>query len=435
MKASLEKINTVRQKLAVEVPADHVGKAYSAAIENIRKEAKVSGFRKGKVPAQIIEKRFGDEISDEAAKIVVKETFALAVKETEAKPLSEPEFASAKRLENNAPYSYDAYFDVYPEFKATGYEGLKLEREKVEVDDKEVDAELNRLQHQMTQLEPSPEGELGPGMVAFIDFKGTADGKTFQGSEAENYVVDYGTGALLEEFEIRIKGMKGGEQRDISFKYPDSHFKKEIAGKEGKFSVKVKEVRRKIVPNLDDEFAKELGGNFSTLNDVRKDIKEKIAEYKELLMKNKLRDQAIHTLIEKHKDLEAPTVLIEAELSNMLQQLDNQLKARGKTLADAKIDSKEFVKTNLEDATNRAKGYLIVSAITQQEKIDITEAETNTKLDEIAKQNRQPVAKIKEHFEKNKLMGQLNSQLLFEKTLDFVLNKAKIVEVKPKNKK
>ncbi|HPQ80517.1 MAG TPA: trigger factor [bacterium] len=425
MKSTLEKISSIKQGLSVEAPAEAVDKAYLSAMEKVRKEAKVPGFRKGKVPDSVIEGRFGEDLTMEAIKELVRATYPKAVEEAGAKPLADPTIEPGGKLEKGKPFSYKAIFEVYPEFTAEGYEGLKLESEKIEVTDEEVEGELRRLQRQMTQLEPAP------GMIAMIDFKGTAGGAPFAGSEAENYVVDFGAGNLLEEFEVQIAGMKASEERDIEFDYPKGYFKKEIAGKRGAFRVKLKELRKKIVPELGDEFAKELG-SFTTIGDVRSDLKKRIAEYKDSIQKNALREQAIRQLIEKHKDLEAPTPLVEAELGNMIEQLDRQLKAQGKSLADAKIDGKQFVHAHAKEAASRARGYMIVNAIAAQEKIDVTDEEFGKKLEEMAAANRQPLEKIREHMEKNNLMGQVRSQMRFEKTLDFVLSKAKISKTKPK---
>ncbi|HPM42136.1 MAG TPA: trigger factor, partial [bacterium] len=256
MKASIETISKIKRQITVEATADSVKKAFASAIEKIRKEAKVPGFRKGKVPDNVIEGRFGEDLEVEAIRELVRATYPKAVEETGAKPLADPSVEPVGKIEKGKPFTYKAAFEVYPDFTAEGYEGLKLEQEKVEVVDDEVEGELRRLQRQRTQLEPAPEGALGPGMIAMIDFKGTAGGSAFPGSEAENYVVDFGGGNLLEEFEVQIEGMKASEERDIEFDYPADYFKKEIAGKRGAFNVKVKEVRKKVVPELSDEFAK-----------------------------------------------------------------------------------------------------------------------------------------------------------------------------------
>lgn len=434
MKDNLEKISSVRQSLKIEAAPEVVEKAFEKAIGIIRKEADVPGFRKGKVPDKIIIQKFTGEIANETAKQIILETFSDAVSKAEVKYIGEPEFVPTAKAERGKPFVYKAHFDVYPEYEADGYAGLKLEREKFTVADEEVEGELKRLQTQLTQLEPVKDGEIGPGMIAMIDFKGTAGGKPFQGSDAENYVVDFGTGRMLEEFEVEIKGMKTSEEREIKFTYPETYFKKGIAGKEGEFKVKVKDVRRKIVPQLDDEFAKELG-DFKTLDDVRKDVREKINAYKGSVTRSFLRDRAVRILIEKNQKLEVPFTMVRAELNNILEQHDRNLRAQGKSIDEEKIDAKEFVRANEKEARDRARGYIIIAAIAKKENITTTDEEVGERFKSIAAQNRQTFAEVKEHFEKNNLMQQLKSQITFEKTLDFVVDRAKITEVKPKTKK
>lgn len=431
MKTSVEQMGQIRRAVTVEVPAETVSANYAKALEKVRQEAKVPGFRKGKVPDQILVQRYEEEIVLETVKQIVRETYPEAMRELNVRPLGDPSIEPQGKFERGQPFTYKAVIEVYPDFRAEGYDGLELEREPVTIAPGEVNAELLRLQQQMTQLEPAPEGAIGPGTIAMIDFKGTAGGEAFAGSEAENYVVDFGTGHLLEEFEVRIQGMKAAEEREIEFEYPATYFKKEIAGKLGAFRVKVREVRRKIVPELNDEFAKELG-KFSTLDEVRGELEKRLREFKELMIRNALRERSIRILVEKHKELEPPTSLVEAELGNMLNQLEQQLRAKGKSLADVKVEAADFVKANVEEATNRARGYMIVDAIAKQEHIEVTEEEVTGRIEALAAANRQPAAKVREHMEKENLLGQLRGQVRFEKALDFVLSKAKITEVEAK---
>jgi len=434
MKSSIEKVNAIRQKITVEVAAAQVDEALTKAIEEVRKEVKLPGFRKGKVPEDMILKRHGDEVRTEAIKNVVRASYPDAVRATEARPLSEPQIEIAGTLEKGKPFKYYATIETYPEVVAKGYSGLTLTRQKVSVSDDEVEGELERIQRQMTQLEPEEGGEIGPGMVAMIDFKGTAGGKPFPGSEAQNYVVDFGTGALLTEFELEIKGMKGGEEREITFHYPTDFFRRELAGKKGEFNVKVKEVRRKVVPELDDEFAKTLG-DFKDLKAVRADLKKKIAEYKENMERSKLREQAIRTVIEKNSDLEVPTALVDAELGNMLEQLKRQFEARGQKFDKSKLDAKRFVSENVKEATDRARGYMLARAIADQEKVEVADGEIEERIALMAAQSRSTTQQIKDYLNKNNMMDNLRSQLLFEKTLDLVVSKSKIKTETPKKGK
>lgn len=427
MKHSVEQLSAIRRAVTVEVMAEDVEKAFQSAIQKINNEANVPGFRKGKIPEQVILQRFAKDVELEAVRALVRTTFPEAVREEGLSPLSEPEIETPSALLHGQPFTYKAIVEVYPTVAVEGVGGLTLKQMKIEVTDQEVEGELLRLQRQMTQLEPAAEGELGPGMIAMIDFKGTAGGEPFAGSEAENYIVDFGTGALLEEFEVEIKGMKEKEERAISFDYPKDFFKKEIAGKRGEFKVTLKELRRKVVPELNDEFAKELG-QFTDLNAVRADIRKRIQEFKERMVASSLREQAIRGLIEKNQGLEVPTALINSELSNMIDQLRQQLEARGQKLDTDKVDPRKFVQENLKEATDRARGFMLVRQVMDEHKIEVTEEELSKRLEEMALEARATAQQVREYLEKNQQLEAVRSQLLFEKTLDMVVSKSKIEE-------
>jgi len=430
----LEKIDSIRRGLVIRMKAAEVDRAFKDALDKVRKEAKLPGFRKGKVPDNVLMQKFGPDIEAEAMQAAIRSSYPEAVRGCGAMPLSDPRVEPMGKFEKGKPFEFKAVFEVYPEVKAKGFEGLSLSRQKVEVTDQEVENEIKKLQRQMTQLEPIEDGKIGEGMIAMIDFKGTAGGKAFPGSESENYVVDFGTGHLLEEFEAKIEGMGAGEERKIEFHYPTDFFNREIAGKKGEFHVKVKEVRRKVVPKLDDSFAKELG-DYKTLKDVRKVIKERISDYKESLAQSGLRDQAIRAIIKANEGIEVPTALIDAELGNMLEQLKRNAQARGQKFDPSKIDSREFVKRNVKEATDRARGYMLVRAISEDKKVEVTQEEIEERINRMAADSRRKPAEIKEYLNKNNMMESLTSQLLFEKTLDLVVGKAKIKVEKPKKEK
>ena len=197
MKAKLEIVDSIRQAVEVEVSVDLVKVAQKKVMVKMKKEVKIPGFRKGKIPDDIILKKYGEEVREETLKQIVQDTYPTAVTDVGANPISPPSILPLGVLEDDKPFKYKATFEIYPEVEPSGYTALSLEREKVGVTDDEVELELKRIQQQMTQLEPSPDGEVGKGMVAMIDFKGTAGGEAFPGSEAENYVVDYESGNLL----------------------------------------------------------------------------------------------------------------------------------------------------------------------------------------------------------------------------------------------
>ncbi len=434
MKATLEKIDSIQQAVLVEATAEEVNKAYDSVMSEMRKEVSLKGFRKGKVPDDMIIKHFEKELENDSIRKLVNSTYPEAIQSVGAIPLGAPSVEPKGDFSRGKDFSYRAVFEVYPEVIAKGYDKLSLEREKVEVEEEEVEAEIKRLQRMMTQLEPAPDGALGPEMVAMVDFSGTADGEEFPGCKSENYVVEFGAGNMLKEFEKQIEGMKAGEERAIQFDYPKDYFRAEIAGKRGSFNVKAKEIRKKVTPLLNDDFAKELG-NYDSLKAVREDVKKRLFDIKERMQKNKMINQAIEKLVEEHSKLEVPSTVIEAELTNMLQQLKQRVEQQGGKFEDLKIEPRDFVNKNIEEARKRARGYMLVRAISEQEKVMVTDDEVEIRLKEISEETRNPVDKVRAEFEKDNGMEKLRAQLVFEKTLDLVVSKAKVKEVKPKKEK
>jgi len=429
MPTQITQVDSIRQSIEVEVSAEGVDKAIAAAMKKMKAKLKLPGFRKGKVPDSMIRQRFSDELLSDAMREAVKASYPNAIDESGASPITPPDILPESEFKSGSPFKYKATFEIYPEVDPKGYDSLSLERVKAEATDEEVESELKRLQHQMTQLEPAPDVGIGHGFVGLIDFKGTADGNAFPGDAAENYVVDFGTGNLLKEFETQIAGMKAGEERDIEFHYPKNYFRVEVAGKKGFFNVKMKEVRRKIVPEINDDFAKEIG-KFKDLKEVKADLKKRILEYKEVMIKNDLMAQAVRKLVEKHKDIEVPTPLVDSELKNLLEQIKRQYESQGKKFEEVKLDPRQFVEANVEEATSRARGFLLVNAVSSKENVQVSDDDVEERVSQIAQQSRQTPEQIKEYIEKSNQMESLKAQLIFEKTLELIISKSKIKYVK-----
>ncbi|MBI4211095.1 MAG: trigger factor, partial [Deltaproteobacteria bacterium] len=407
MKATLETISTVRQAVKVEVDIHEVEKSWQKAIVKISKDIKLPGFRQGKVPANLVEQRLGKDAEKEIVTQIIQDTYPSAVTEVQGRPISDPHVEPGM-LEKGKNFEYRAIFDVMPEVKIEKYTGFKLEQEETTASDTEVDHELSLLQKRLTQLEPAAaEALLDEGMMALVDFVGTADGKTFEGSKAENFVVDYGSGGLLKDFEAQVRGMKTGDQRSISFVYPHDYFNKDIAGKEGKFDVTVKEIRKKNVPALDDELAKSLG-SFETLAQVRDDLKTRIGQVKSDVQRRRLHRQVIEQLAEKHP-IEVPETMVTAELSSMLEQLNRDLQARNQTLEQVGITANSFVEANVEEAKLRTRGFLLAHAIAKQEELKVEAAEVEAQIQAIAAQSGQPADQIKAYFNDPKQSGRLET--------------------------
>ncbi len=433
MKSNLEDISPVKKRLKVEVLPDIVSEARNKALQEIQKKAEMPGFRQGKVPKDILEKNFLSEIHKVTIEEIVDQTLIAACQQLNVRPISAPEIEPGL-WQGNGGFSYHAAFEVLPEIKIAekDYKGLKLEKEEVEVSKEEMEGELKHLQEAMTQLEPlPPEMVLGSGHVAILDYTGTLEGKPFKGGEAKDFPVEVGSGNLLKDFEGGLLGAKAGETRTVRFTYPADYFNKELAGKKGEFQVTVKSVRKKNVPGLDDEFAKDLG-DFKSLDEVKENIKKQITANKEADRKNHLCNQALEELSNKIK-FEVPQSLVYGELRHMLEEMARDMEAQGEDIK--KLDVNEAVKNLTPGALFRVRTFLILHQLCEAEKVDVTDAEIEARLENIAKGARKPLPEIKAYYEKNRLIASLKTRMAHEKVLEIVLNQAKIKVVKVKKEK
>ncbi len=433
MKAIVEQASPIKKKIKVDVSAQEVQEIVKKVYAKIQKKANLKGFRKGKVPKDVLEKQFGEIANQDAVEEIVNKYTLEVLDKENLNPVSQPDIKIGK-YDPNKSFTYDLTFEVKPELEKVKYDGARLEKEKVTADAKEVESHIKQLQTSLTRLEPvSDDAVVDNEKVISIDFIGTADGAKFEGSEAKNFIVDVGSGNMLDVIEKQLAGMKVNDNKKILFNYPKDYFNKGLSGKKGEFDITVKEIKKKIVPEINDDFAKD-AGPFKGLDDLKKTIKERIVEYKENNEKQKMYRQIIEYLAEKN-DFEVPLGMVMSEVNVSLDNLKRDLKAQGKTLEDAKVDVEKFIETMKPDAELRVKGNLVLEKVCEVENITVTAEELEERIKNIAAGARQPLAKVKKHFEDNRLYPGLEYQMRNEKALDLLLSKSKIKEVKPKKAK
>ncbi len=432
MKTKLETVSSVRKKMMVDIPVERVVAALEKAYQKIQKQAEFKGFRKGNVPRNLLEIHYKPEAEKEAVAAIVETTYPEALEQEKIWPVSRPNIAPGP-FDKNAEFSYTAEFEVHPVVEINGHHGLSLEKTERNVTDELVEKRLAAMRQSMAQIEPAPDGARAEkGMVAFVDFNGTADGKEFKGNKADNFLVDIGSGSLMKEFEDNIVGMAKGESKKIEVDYPKDYFNKELAGKRGTFDLTVKELKVKRLPDLNDDFAKDLG-SFKTLDEVKADVKKRMESAVEFEAKRELAGQAMVELVKKHP-FEVPESLVIEELKGMFESFVNQLSRQGKKFEDSGIKPEQFIEQYKPVAENKVRGYYILDAIAKLEKLEVADADVEEHLNTIAEQVKQPIEKVRERYAKDNLINGLKSQILHEKTLDFVVLKAKVKTKKAKSK-
>lgn len=373
--------------LTFEVPADKFDKALDEAFKKVAKDIQVPGFRKGKIPRGLFEKRFGVEsLYQDAVDIVLPEAYTNAVDEADIFPIDQPE-VDIKQIEKGKELIFTAEVEVKPEVTLGDYKGLEVEEEKVEVTDEDIENELNQLREQHAELVVKEEGEIAEGDTVVIDFEGFKDGEAFEGGKGENHPLEIGSGQFIPGFEEQLVGKKSGEDTEVKVTFPEDYHAEELAGQEATFKVKLHEVKTKELPELDDEFAKDVDDEAETLDELKAKKKEQLLEQRTQDADTKKRESLIEQASE-NAEVEIPDVMVENELDQMLQEFEQRLQMQGMTLEMysqfAGQNEDELKEQMREDATKRVKTSLTLEAIANKEEIEVTEEDINEELEKMA---------------------------------------------------
>lgn len=428
MQVKVESLSKIKKKINFEIPAERVGLEIDKAYEEIRKQASVKGFRKGKVPRAYIEKNFSAMMEQDVLKSLVNDTYFKALLEEKLFPVAHPVIESDD-LKKGESFKYSATVEVYPEVKVTDYAGLEVVKEQYVEDNEIVERRLREMQENMAQLKPAEEGRpAAQGDFLLIDFKGFIDGVPFENGAAEDYNLELGGGRFIPGFEEQIIGQEIGEEKNITVTFPESYGNKDLAGKVATFSVTIKEIKTKELPLLDDEFAKEFG-EFETLAQMRARIAEVHEKNEKDRIEADLRDRIIKALIDKNP-LEIPETLVEKQLQIMLDSTKKRLDQEKLSLEMIGLDDAGYRERYGEPAATQVKGALLLDALAAQEEIKVEDIELDQKVTEMAGQRNQPFENLKQFYEQNeKARESLREQLKENKVFAFLLEKAVVKEV------
>lgn len=426
MKTTVTDVTAVKKKIHVEVPADKVNAAFDKAFEKVQQNASLKGFRKGKVPKDMVEKHYHNELAQEALEEVLQESYMTAMQAENLIPISRPDIAPGK-LTKNMPFTYDATFEVRPEVKVKDYAGITLKGEPVDVKNEEVENELNRLQELFAQLVPPLEGAgVGKESVVTVDYIGKVEGKEFPGNTASDFVIDIPAGNLMVGFAEKLMGATVGEVREFEIDYPADYFNKELASKKGQFSVTIKDLKTKVLPEINDEFAKDVAKG-GTLLELRQMIRKDIEMAKDRARRRVLGQQALDHLVKQH-EFEVPSSLQMLELRSLFEQFQHHLQQQQQTLESTGMTPEKFIQEYSDVALQRVRGYLILDAISEAESVAVEDEDLEQFFQGLSTQLGEPITKIRAYYEENDRKNALKVKILQEKTLDFVIDKAKIEE-------
>lgn len=386
MEAKMEKIDVNVVKFEVKVEADKFKEALTRAYKKNVKKFNVPGFRKGKVPMNVVKKYYGIEVLlEDAVNFAIEGSYANVLKENNVRPVDFPK-VEVVQAEEGKDLIYTAEVTVYPEVELGAYKGLNVEKKTYEVTEEEVAAKLKEMQEKNARVEVK-EGAIENGNIAVIDFKGFIDGVAFEGGEGHDYSLEIGSGSFIDNFEEQLVGAKAGDKVEVNVTFPENYGKEELNGKPAKFEVEVKEVKAKELPVLDDEFAKEVS-EFETLEALKEDTTKKLEEANTARAEREYEEAILRAVVENAK-MDIPAVMVEQEIDRMVQNLAQRLQYQGLTLEQyfqfTGTDAEKMREYMKENAETKVKTELVLEALQKAEKMEVLDEELKEKASEVAK--------------------------------------------------
>ncbi len=427
MNAELIKKEQNEVTLKITIGKDEFKKANDKAYDKLRGRFNVAGFRKGKAPKKLIEAQYGKGVFfDEAINIVFPEAYSKAVEDLKLDPVDRPEL-DVEEIGEDKDLVLIAKVTVKPEVKLGEYKGIEVNKIEYTVKEEDVDAKLEEMRNQNSRLVNVEDRAVANDDTAVIDFEGFVDGEAFDGGKGENHSLVIGSGSFIPGFEEQLVGANVGDEVKVNVTFPEEYQSENLAGKEALFVVNVKEIKIKEMPELDDEFAKDVS-EFDTLEELKNDTKAKLEENAKKNEEAELRNKAVEKAAE-IAEIDIPEAMVDNQVNNMLKDFDQQLQMQGLNLENyikftgMKI---EDLKAQMrEDAQNRVKTSLVLEAISEKEGIEVSDEELNNEIAQMATMYKMEADKFKETLRPQD-MDYFKENVIVKKTIDLLVNSAKI---------
>jgi trigger factor len=423
MDIRVEKLGPTRRKIHVTVPGKTVKKEIDGIYLELKKSAKVKGFRPGKTPREILERYYGDYIREQAVSRIINNTYPGALSEGNIQPVSGPALEN-EALAEGEPFTYSAVVDVRPEVAVKDYTGLAVKGRDLKIEENEIAERLHQLQDLHARLELIKEDRpVQEGDFVVVDFQATIDGKPFEGGKGENVSIEVGGGRFLTDLEKGLVGLGPAEEKEIEVTFPEDHRERALGGKKAIFAVKIREIREKVLPPLDDEFAKDLGQE--SLEDLKEKIRGDLEAEKQVEINRSLENQILDQLIEK-TPFDVPESMVQRRIDSLIRELKINLAYQGVEFERSNLDEGELRERYRDRAIKELKSDLILQRIGEIEKTEVTDHEVDKRYEEIGKRANQTPKQVEAYYRKNELVEGLKTQMMNEKTLQFLRSRAEI---------
>ena len=425
MSLQVEKLEKNMAKLTIEVPAEKVEAALQNAYLKNRKQISVPGFRKGKVPRQMIEKMYGPSIFyDDAVNAMIQEAYPEATKECDLEIVSRPD-VEVVQIEKGKPFIFTAEVAVKPEVTLGQYKGIEVEKADTTATDEEVAAEIDKEREANSRTITVEDRAVQDGDMTVIDFEGFVDGEAFEGGKGTDYPLTIGSGAFIPGFEEKLVGAEIGKEVEVDVTFPEEYHAKELAGKPAVFKCTVKEIKVKELPELDDDFAQDVS-DFDTLEEYKADVRKKVEEKKAADAKAKKEDAVIEKIIE-GATMEIPDAMVETQAERMVDEFAQRLQMQGLSMEQYMQftggNVQAMVEQSKPQALKRIQSRLVLDAVVAAENLTATDEEVDAELAKMAEQYNMEVEKLKEMFAEEDVKS-IRDDLAVQKAVELVTDAA-----------
>lgn len=426
METVCNKLENCEVEVKVTFSQEEWKNAQDQALNKLAKRVKIDGFRQGKAPAKMVKARIGKAaILEEATDIILQKNYSSILLDNDVQPVGQPQVKIDELTEQDLKVTVVA--PVAPEVELGQYKGLEVKKGSVRVTKKEIEEELKNYQNQFAELVVKEEGTVENGDTAVIDFEGFKDGEPFEGGKGENHSLEIGSGSFIPGFEDQVIGMKVEEEKDINVTFPEDYHVADLAGQDVVFKVKVHEIKSKVIPEIDDELAKDVNiDGIETLEDLKTYTKEQIKNRKQTEVDNKFNDDIFNAVIE-NTPLEVPEVMVNNEVDNMMREVEQNLAQQGlnlETFQQITGKTNEAMREEMkEQAEKRVKFNLIVAEVAKVENIEVTDEEVDKEIKTIAEYYGREFEEVKQLFASQSI--QLKNELATRKAIDLIKENVK----------
>ncbi len=431
MQVSVEDINSVKKTLHIEIPEADVVRELDQAYNELKKRAKVKGFRPGKVPRSVVVRLFKKDVHADVTSKLIQSSFVDALKETDLKVVGTPQL-DPPELQDSGPYRYDATVEVSPDIGDIDYSGMSLKRTNYKVSEEEIESQLKLLQKNLAKHEKIEESRPArEGDFAIIDFEGLHDGQPFaETAKTENFTLQIGKGPIIKEFDDQLIGMQPGDTKEFTVNFPSDYFNDKLANHEISFQVTLHEIREEVLPAIDDVLAKK-AGQYESLDDLKKVITENLEQGYAKRVDQEMHEQIFSELIAR-SDFEVPDTMVGMELEGIINEAERSFSYRNMTFEDVGLSRESIADKYRDTALKQVKRHLILDRIGEQEHLTIADDELEEALTEMAANFNQPVEEIKKYYDQNKDKLEFFKQTLLEKkAINLIIEGSRIEDVEP----